>query len=440
MSDLLEERLQAASAFLLQSPPGELNDVFTDLRSLVQDDQALERSILPALKQYNLEQFVVSTLQSGSGAGKKVIVTPVSQLPSASSANTTPEGASTEGEERHVDYRQGISFAFNHMNSTASDPQPLSPSDSYDSETLSILQGIDPLFQKHVENHYNDGVCSIYPLEDSRYPQPEPEQVQTAQEEPEEKLETGAEEETAGSLAEGLPENEKESAEVAKETADAAEEALGEGNAAGAPTTEAASTPMDLGTPADQPAEAGGETATETETGTGMDDETKAEEAEKPVEEKVEEAEVQNEKEVVVERPPKTSRLFGLYLVGNKYNPNNYWTGRWRSKYEVDYETGKIDGTAMINIHYYEQGNVQLSTTLHSSAQLSPSPSPEEIIASLKSSEQTFSTSLSSTYSELSDETFKGLRRALPKTRSKIDWNKAGGYRLGAELGGSSAQ
>ena len=85
-------------------------------------------------------------------------------------------------------------------------------------------------------------------------------------------------------------------------------------------------------------------------------------------------------------------------------------------------------------------GNVQLSTTLHSSAQLSPSPSPEQIIASLKSSEQTFSTSLSSAYSELSDETFKGLRRALPKTRSKIDWNKAGGYRLGAELGGGSAQ
>ncbi|GAA5976156.1 hypothetical protein JCM5350_000333 [Sporobolomyces pararoseus] len=435
MSDLLEERLSAASAFLLQSPPGELNDVFNDLRSLVQDDQALEQSILPALKQYNLEQYVVSTLETASAAGKKVIVTPVSQLASSSSSTTT----APEGEERHVDYRQGISFSFNHMNSTASDPQPLPPSDSYDSETLSILQGIDPLFQKHVENHYNDGVCSIYPLEDSRYPQPEPEPVQPA-------VDAGDQGETAGSLAQGLPESEKESAAIAKETADAAEEALGRGDNAEVVGTEAESTPMDLGTPATQPVETDGETGaelekptTETGTGTGIEDERKADNAEGSVEEKKDEAEAPQEKEVA-QRPPKTSRLFGLYLVGNKYNPNNYWTGRWRSKYEVDYETGKIGGTAMINIHYYEQGNVQLSTTLHSSAQLSPSPSPEQIIASLKSSEQTFSTSLSSTYSELSDETFKGLRRALPKTRSKIDWNKAGGYRLGAELGGGSAQ
>ena len=38
----------------------------------------------------------------------------------------------------------------------------------------------------------------------------------------------------------------------------------------------------------------------------------------------------------------------------------------------------------------------------------------------------------------MSEEAFKGLRRALPKTRSKVDWNKAGGYRLGAELGGGN--
>ncbi|GAA5907176.1 Cap1p [Sporobolomyces salmoneus] len=425
MSDLLQERLSAASKFLLQSPPGEINDVFTDLRSLVSDAQQLERSILPALKQYNLEQYIVATLpgQSGGGTGgEKVIVTPDSRL--STTRTTSEEEGSVE--ERHVDYRRGMSFAFDHMNSTASDPQPIPSSSQYDQETLSIFSSIDPLFQKHVENHYNDGVCSIYPLSDDRYPQSEPQPKEPVVSESKGAEEGGG---VAGTLAEGLPENEEESAKVAEETAEAAEEAIKEDEV---PTTEGEGEgvseekeegviAMDLGTPA-----AGNEPEDIQEEG---DQEVVAGELETI-------ASVEEPKKEV-ERPPKTSRLFGLYLVGNKYNPNNYWTGRWRSKYVVDYETGKIDGTAMINIHYYEQGNVQLSTTLHSSSQLSPSPSPEQIIASLKSSEQTFSSSLASTYSELSEETFKGLRRALPKTRSKIDWNKAAGYRLGAELGGA---
>jgi len=114
MADLLQERLSAASSFLLQSPPGELNDVFTDLRSIVSDDQALEQNILPALKQYNLEQYAVANLEGGAaagGKGKKVIVTPVSEL--------SPASEGTTGEDRHADYRQGISFSFTHMDSVS---------------------------------------------------------------------------------------------------------------------------------------------------------------------------------------------------------------------------------------------------------------------------------------------------------------------------------
>jgi len=51
------ERLQAVSAFLLQSPPGEINDVLNDVRNIIADDELLQEGVLPALREYNIEQF-----------------------------------------------------------------------------------------------------------------------------------------------------------------------------------------------------------------------------------------------------------------------------------------------------------------------------------------------------------------------------------------------
>ena len=149
-------------------------------------------------------------------------------------------------------------------------------------------------------------------------------------------------------------------------------------------------------------------------------------------------------------------------------------TGRWRSTYTLDWAKGTLEGTAKVNIHYYEQGaslllsprcvgaplregaaftsvgrrkrltpppsragNVQLSTTLKSTTPLSASPPAEAVVAALKASESSFQRQLGDTYAHLSDGAFKGLRRALPKTRSKVDWDKAGAYRLGGQIGGA---
>ena len=87
-----EERIQAVSQFLLQSPPGEINDVLngtvkpfpnpdraqrshaiyappSDVRVLIGDDESLEMGVLPALQQYNLDQFTVAEVP---GAGHSV--------------------------------------------------------------------------------------------------------------------------------------------------------------------------------------------------------------------------------------------------------------------------------------------------------------------------------------------------------------------------------
>lgn len=40
-------------------------------------------------------------------------------------------------------------------------------------------------------------------------------------------------------------------------------------------------------------------------------------------------------------------------------------------------------------------------------------------------------------FNQLSEESFKGLRRQLPVTRQKVEWEKVGGLRVGREIGGA---
>jgi capping protein alpha len=50
-----------------------------------------------------------------------------------------------------------------------------------------------------------------------------------------------------------------------------------------------------------------------------------------------------------------------LAIVDNKYNPNNYWNGRWRAVWTYDTQSGELKGTTKVTVHYYEDGNVQLN-------------------------------------------------------------------------------
>lgn len=126
-------------------------------------------------------------------------------------------------------------------------------------------------------------------------------------------------------------------------------------------------------------------------------------------------------------------------------------SGRWRSEYVVDLDENKVDGRILVNVHYYEQGNVccrifaysfvtectlntsqvQLATEHALSIALpsavvtsSPASSASKILALIEDEEGKYQTSLNDTYLEMGEKTFKGLRRALPMTRQKLDWDK----------------
>ncbi|KZP31478.1 F-actin capping protein, alpha subunit [Athelia psychrophila] len=277
------ERIQAASKFLLQAPPGEINDVLNDVRNIISDDESLQDGVLPALREYNLAQF---TTVDVPGADHQAIVSEAARLPGE--------------DERFFDPRSKTSFVFDHLTLEAADAQPV----EIDADAEPFRAALEAATLSYLQAHFHDGVASVFAV-------------------------TG-------------------------------------------------------------------------------------------------------------------SSKFFVQIVANKYNPSNYWSGRWRSEYVVNLDENRVDGKVLVNVHYYEQGNVQLSTNHTSSLSLpsavvtsAPGPSATKILALIEDEEGQYQTSLNDTYHEMGEKTFKGLRRALPMTRQKLDWDKVLGYKLGAELSAS---
>ncbi|PGH15037.1 F-actin-capping protein subunit alpha [Helicocarpus griseus UAMH5409] len=128
-----------------------------------------------------------------------------------------------------------------------------------------------------------------------------------------------------------------------------------------------------------------------------------------------------------------------IVLVANKYSPNNFWNGRYRSIYTVPLPSADaVTGTIHINVHYYEDGNVSLNTKKPVSISLSPNSSADAVIKRIAAAERAQQLELSDAFSRLSEGAFKGLRRQLPITRQKVEWEKVGGYRLGQDISGGA--
>lgn len=128
-----------------------------------------------------------------------------------------------------------------------------------------------------------------------------------------------------------------------------------------------------------------------------------------------------------------------MHIVGNKYNLRNFWAGRWRSTYVVDVNARAFSQARIqIQSHYFENGNVQMfagcQPDLPTLAVATDDELPEAIFSAIHAYEQAYQDRLYETTNLLRDGTFKALRRTLPITRQKIDWDKVVSYKLGSEL------
>lgn len=337
MAASLQDRLTVASALILQSPPGEVNDVFNDLRPIVGDDSELERGLIPALAQYNTEQLTLVEL-------------PNEKMPAMICAAAR---VSSEEGDRFLDPHSQKTFAFDHLRLAASHLAPFSPPNPDQEETRAEL---DQLAETYVKNHYQNAVWKVF------------------------------------SIPHQLPDPSVSPPLFASHPNPSLEDPTGDPE-----------TPLD---PDNAPA------------------------LEPPTEPSTEHQTHQADPENQNPSSPSSSsssQKFKLYIVGNKYNPTNYWTGRWRSIYEIDMDAGKVQGEIEVNVHYYEQGNVQLSTNhqpmIEISGEESSNKKPKEVVEAIQKTESGYQAALNNAYSHLGDDTFKLLRRALPVTKQKVNWN-----------------
>ena len=119
------------------------------------------------------------------------------------------------------------------------------------------------------------------------------------------------------------------------------------------------------------------------------------------------------------------NKIVVLISVHN-LNLKSFWSGEWLSTWELDIGGKGVKGTLRANTYYYEEGNIQfnLDTKFDGSAD---GGDDAEVAANLvefiKTSENSVQLELEKVYDELSENYIKPLRRKLPVTGTKMNWN-----------------
>ena len=119
--------------------------------------------------------------------------------------------------------------------------------------------------------------------------------------------------------------------------------------------------------------------------------------------------------------------------------------GRWRALYTLPLPSSSpptasaapspnLTGSIKLDVHYYEDGNVRLITTKPVSVPLSSpaltASSGPAVLRQIAGIEKRYQEELNRAFGSLSEGAFKALRRQLPVTRQKVEWERVGGYRV----------
>jgi capping protein alpha len=113
----------------------------------------------------------------------------------------------------------------------------------------------------------------------------------------------------------------------------------------------------------------------------------------------------------------------GLTIVISAINVSlrNFWSGSWQSSWNVSFDDGKciVSGDCKTWCHYFENGNVQMQQSKVFDAEVCTEAGAVEEIAvnvvkHIAACEGSMQQQMEMMYSNMSDETFKDMRRVLP--------------------------
>lgn len=121
-------------------------------------------------------------------------------------------------------------------------------------------------------------------------------------------------------------------------------------------------------------------------------------------------------------------------------NLSNFWSGGWRTTYTLNVKTkGKTEmtGGTKINVHYFEDGNVQLHAARDSTNSIDvsdPEGTGASVAKAIASLETEFQANMEEMYVDMHRTTFKSMRRFLPLNRQPMNWNTFA-HSLASEIG-----
>ncbi|TIA88774.1 hypothetical protein E3P99_02393 [Wallemia hederae] len=371
-----------------QSPPNEITDVLENLKVLTEIDAD---ELNKCLKEFNEEQ-----MSSVDIDGVKTLITAQSQL----------------DEHRYYDPKTSKVYSINHRDLKANDVETVEQL-SRSNDTRSLFE--QPL-NDYVKEHLANGTAAVFtPLKqlkrnvEAPASQTEPAQVESQQPAQDTKVEETSEKTET-----------KEGEESVSVDNDAQENKADE-----------------------EPSETneGEQAREEQDEKDKQDDQEKEEQVKQDSDTVIPEADAQNTQQSESTESEDISAIT-IYYTGNKFNQSNYWSGRWTAKWVYDLSSNELTGNIDVTIHYFENGNVQLQAS-HKPQIKSPINGPpttveeaRKIVKSISESDRQYQAYLNVLYEDkLSEKLFRSLRRALPITREKIDWDKVVNYKIGTELG-----
>lgn len=118
-----------------------------------------------------------------------------------------------------------------------------------------------------------------------------------------------------------------------------------------------------------------------------------------------------------------------ILISSHNINKKSYWSGEWLSLWELTkgQPSWILTGTVRVNTFYYEEGNIQfhLETSFSETIPFNDDDNTlaREVIGKIQSCENKVQTELDQVYNNFSDNYIKPLRRKIPVTGTKMNWN-----------------